>query len=90
MLIMLLLTKLRYRVQIRKKYRAYVPSIGVSVVTLFSFMQAVHKLTEYLCFQVRNIAGELVDGFDLPASVTRAPIAMQSEAYAQYTHRIGF
>ncbi|MFQ6645143.1 hypothetical protein Gotur_019133 [Gossypium turneri] len=52
--------------------------------------KAIHKLTEYLCFQVRNIAGELVDGFDLPASVTRAPIAMQSEAYAQYTHHIGF
>ncbi|PPE01519.1 hypothetical protein GOBAR_DD01448 [Gossypium barbadense] len=52
--------------------------------------KAIHKLTEYLCFQVRNIAGELVDGFDLPASVTRAPIAMQSEAYVQYTHHIGF
>ncbi|KAE8662837.1 Acyl-coenzyme A oxidase, peroxisomal [Hibiscus syriacus] len=44
--------------------------------------KAIHKLTEYLCFQVRNIAGELIDAFDIPASVTRAPIAMQSEAYA--------
>ncbi|KAE8718540.1 Acyl-coenzyme A oxidase 2, peroxisomal [Hibiscus syriacus] len=52
--------------------------------------KAIHKLTEYLCFQVRNIAGELIDAFDIPASVTRAPIAMQSEAYSQYTHHVGF
>ncbi|KAE8696238.1 Acyl-coenzyme A oxidase 2, peroxisomal [Hibiscus syriacus] len=52
--------------------------------------KAIHKLTDYLCYQVRNIAGELVDGFDIPASVTRAPIAMQSEAYSQYTHHVGF
>ena len=53
-------------------------------------MQAIHKLTEYLSFQVRNIAGELIDAFDLPPYVTRAPIAMQSEAYAQYTQHVGF
>ncbi|KAK6258902.1 hypothetical protein SCA6_013376 [Theobroma cacao] len=52
--------------------------------------KAIHKLTEYLSFQVRNIAGELIDAFDLPPYVTRAPIAMQSEAYAQYTQRVGF
>ncbi|GLT68846.1 hypothetical protein SLA2020_410420 [Shorea laevis] len=52
--------------------------------------KAIHKLTEYLSFQVRNIAGELVDGFDLPDQVTKAPIAMQSEAYAQYTQYVGF
>ncbi|GLU13136.1 hypothetical protein SLE2022_297820 [Rubroshorea leprosula] len=52
--------------------------------------KAIHKLTEYLSFQVRNIAGELVDAFDLPDQVTRAPIAMQSEAYAQYTQYVGF
>ncbi|KAK3212028.1 hypothetical protein Dsin_016734 [Dipteronia sinensis] len=52
--------------------------------------KAIHKLTEYLSFQVRNIAGELVDAFDLPDHVTRAPIAMKSEAYSQYTHYVGF
>ncbi|KAH8507787.1 hypothetical protein H0E87_010087 [Populus deltoides] len=52
--------------------------------------KAIHKLTDYLSFQVRNIAKELVDAFDLPNHVTRAPIAMQSEAYAQYTQYVGF
>ncbi|GMN33716.1 hypothetical protein TIFTF001_004309 [Ficus carica] len=52
--------------------------------------KAIHKLTEYLSFQVRNIATELVDAFDLPDQVTRAPIAMKSEAYAQYTQYVGF
>eukprot|EP00257_Ricinus_communis_P023320 XP_015583267.1 acyl-coenzyme A oxidase 2, peroxisomal [Ricinus communis] len=52
--------------------------------------KAIHKLTEYLCFQVRNIARELIDAFDLPDHVTRAPIAMNSDAYGQYTHYVGF
>ncbi|KAM7276832.1 hypothetical protein ACFE04_018698 [Oxalis oulophora] len=52
--------------------------------------KAIHKLTEYLSFQVRTVAKELVDAFDLPDEVTRAPIAMQSEAYAKYTEIVGF
>ncbi|EOA12483.1 hypothetical protein CARUB_v10025999mg [Capsella rubella] len=52
--------------------------------------KAIHKLTEYLCFQVRNVAKELVDAFELPDHVTRAPIAMQSDAYSQYTQVVGF
>ncbi|KAJ4967201.1 hypothetical protein NE237_019050 [Protea cynaroides] len=52
--------------------------------------KAIHKLTEYLSFQVKNIARELVDGFDLPDYVIRAPIAMRSEPYAQYTKYVGF
>nr|XP_023919132.1 acyl-coenzyme A oxidase 2, peroxisomal isoform X1 [Quercus suber] len=52
--------------------------------------KAIHKLADYLSFQVRNIAGELVDAFDLPDHVTRAPIAMQSEAYSQYLQYAGF
>ncbi|KAH7860773.1 hypothetical protein Vadar_017826 [Vaccinium darrowii] len=54
--------------------------------------KAIHKLTEYLSFQVRNVAKELVDAFDLPDEVTRAPIGMQStaEAYSQYTQYVGF
>jgi len=39
---------------------------------------------------VRNIAKELVDAFDLPDHVTRAPIAKQSGAYSQYTQFVGF
>ena len=71
------------------------PSISeVCLVGFHSFyfflVQAIHKLTDYLSFQVRNIAKELVDAFDLPNHVTRAPIAMQSEAYAQYTQYVGF
>lgn len=27
-------------------------------------LQAIHKLTEYLSFQVKNVARELVDAFD--------------------------
>ncbi|KAL5556350.1 hypothetical protein UlMin_038586 [Ulmus minor] len=52
--------------------------------------KAIHKLSEYLCFQVRNIAKELIDAFDLPDQVTRAPIAMKSEAYTHYTQYVGF
>ncbi|KAF4400492.1 hypothetical protein CsatB_023782 [Cannabis sativa] len=52
--------------------------------------KAIHKLSEYLSFQVRNIAKELVDAFDLPDEVTRAPIAMKSDAYAHYTQYVGF
>ncbi|KAJ7956848.1 Acyl-coenzyme A oxidase [Quillaja saponaria] len=52
--------------------------------------KAIHKLAEYLSFQVKNIARELVDAFELPDHVTRAPIAMQSEAYSQYTQSVGF
>ncbi|KAK7369370.1 hypothetical protein VNO80_11407 [Phaseolus coccineus] len=52
--------------------------------------KAIHKLAEYLSFQVRNVARELVDAFDLPDHVTRAPIAMRSGAYSQYTQYVGF
>lgn len=66
------------------------PVHSSSLIILLPVLQAIHKLSEYLSFQVRNIAGELVDSFDLPDHVTRAPIAMQSEAYAQYTQLVGF
>ncbi|PIA55077.1 hypothetical protein AQUCO_00800074v1 [Aquilegia coerulea] len=52
--------------------------------------KAIHKLTEYLSYQVRNSAKELVDAFDLPDYVTRAPIGMRSDAYSHYTQYIGF
>ncbi|KAF8673246.1 hypothetical protein HU200_048798 [Digitaria exilis] len=52
--------------------------------------KAIHKLTDYLSYQVRLVAKELVDAFDLPDLIIRAPIGMQSEAYAQYTQYVGF
>lgn len=52
--------------------------------------KAINKLVDYLSFQVRNIAMELVDAFDLPDHVTRAPIAMKSDAYSHYTQYVGF
>lgn len=54
--------------------------------------KAIHKLTEYLSFQVKNIARELVDAFDLPDYVIRAPIGLQTPevAYSQYTQHVGF
>lgn len=58
----------------------------------FSKLQAIHKLSEYLSFQVKNVAKEVVDAFDIPDYVTRAPIGMQAteEAYSQYTQFAGF
>ncbi|MCL7027208.1 hypothetical protein MKW94_030715 [Papaver nudicaule] len=52
--------------------------------------KAIHKLTDYLSFQVKSVSRELVDAFDLPDNVTRAPIGMKSEAYAHYTQYVGF
>ncbi|CAO2144704.1 unnamed protein product [Urochloa humidicola] len=52
--------------------------------------KAIHKLTDYLSYQVRLVAQELVDAFDLPDLIIRAPIGMQSQAYAQYTQYVGF
>ncbi|OVA14618.1 Acyl-CoA oxidase [Macleaya cordata] len=52
--------------------------------------KAIHKLTDYLSFQVRSVSRELVDAFDLPDHVTRAPIGMKSEAYTHYTQYVGF
>ena len=53
-------------------------------------LQAIHKLVDYLSYQVRLVARELVDAFDVPDQIIRAPIGMQSEAYAQYTQGVGF
>ncbi|MQL94151.1 hypothetical protein Taro_026809 [Colocasia esculenta] len=52
--------------------------------------KAIQKLRDYLCFQLRTVAKELIDAFDLPDHVTRAPIAMQSQAYTNYTQQVGF
>lgn len=70
----------------------HIAILSVHYVGWCVYSQAIHKLTEYLCFQVKNIAKEAVDVFDLPDYVTRAPIGMQSaeDAYSVYTQYAGF
>uniref|UniRef100_A0ACD5XZ15 Uncharacterized protein n=1 Tax=Avena sativa TaxID=4498 RepID=A0ACD5XZ15_AVESA len=51
--------------------------------------KAIRKLVDYLSYQVRLVAPELIDAFDIPDQLIRAPIGMQSEAYAQYTQCVG-
>ena len=53
-------------------------------------LQAIRKMVENLSYQVRLVAPELVDAFDIPDQIIRAPIGMQSEAYSQYTQCVGF
>ncbi|CAA7401005.1 unnamed protein product [Spirodela intermedia] len=52
--------------------------------------KAIQKLRDYLCFQVRGVAGQLINAFGIPPEATRAPIAMQSDAYSSYTRQVGF
>jgi acyl-CoA oxidase len=63
-------------------------SQGAELDTDFS-LQAIHKLTDYLSYQVRLVARELINAFDLPDLIIRAPIGTQSEAYAQYIQHVG-
>lgn len=52
--------------------------------------KAILRLTEYLSFEVRSVARELVDAFGIPDFVLRAPIGMQSGQYTEYTQFVGF
>ncbi len=45
---------------------------------------------EWLSFEVRGVAGSLVDGFAIPDSLLRAPIGLQSGQYSEYSHYVGF
>uniref|UniRef100_A0ACD5XVA0 Uncharacterized protein n=1 Tax=Avena sativa TaxID=4498 RepID=A0ACD5XVA0_AVESA len=51
--------------------------------------KAINKLVDYLSYQVRLMARELIDAFDIPDQAIRAPIGMQSDAYAKYTQYVG-
>lgn len=53
-------------------------------------LQAIHRLVEYLCFEVRGVAKEAVDAFGIPDEMLRAPIGLQSRQYAEYTQIVGF
>jgi acyl-CoA oxidase len=52
--------------------------------------KAIHRLVEWLSFEVRGVAGSLVDGFAIPDSLLRAPIGLQSGQYSEYSHYVGF
>eukprot|EP01018_Ginkgo_biloba_P038487 Gb_06285 [translate_table: standard] len=52
--------------------------------------KAILRLTEYLSFEIRSVARELVDAFGIPDFVLRAPIGMQSGQYMEYTNYVGF
>ncbi|KAJ7569225.1 hypothetical protein O6H91_01G067700 [Diphasiastrum complanatum] len=52
--------------------------------------KAIHRLVENLCFEIRGVAGKLVDAFGIPDYMLRAPIGLQSGQYSEYVHYIGF
>lgn len=52
--------------------------------------KAIHRLVEYLSFELKGVAGSLVDGFGIPDALLRAPIGLQSGQYAEYTQLVGF
>jgi acyl-CoA oxidase len=58
--------------------------------TLCCSLQAIHRLVEYLSFELRGVAGVLVDGFGIPDALLRAPIGLQSGQYSEYSHHVGF
>ncbi|GBG72769.1 hypothetical protein CBR_g12337 [Chara braunii] len=52
--------------------------------------KAIHRLVEYLCFEARGAAKELVDAFAIPDAMLRAPIGLNADQYAEYTQTVGF
>lgn len=52
--------------------------------------KAIHRLVEYLSFELKGVAGSLVDGFGIPDALLRAPIGLKSGQYAEYTQHVGF
>ncbi|KAG0589378.1 hypothetical protein KC19_1G017400 [Ceratodon purpureus] len=54
------------------------------------WIEAIHRLVEYLSFELKGVAGSLVDGFGIPDALLRAPIGLQSNQYAEYIQYIGF
>ncbi|CAM0901567.1 unnamed protein product [Alopecurus aequalis] len=54
--------------------------------------KAIRKQVDYLSYQVRLVSRELIDAFNIPDKIIRAPIGMrmQSEAYANYAKCVGF
>jgi len=52
--------------------------------------KAIHRLVEYLSFELKGEAGSLVDGFGIPDALLRAPIGLQSGQYSEYTQHVGF
>lgn len=52
--------------------------------------KAIHRLVEYLSYELKGAAGSLVDGFGIPDALLRAPIGLQSGQYSEYSHYVGF
>jgi acyl-CoA oxidase len=65
-------------------------SAHLKLCKILSELQAIHRLVEWLSFEVRGVAGSLVDGFAIPDSLLRAPIGLQSGQYSEYSHYVGF
>jgi acyl-CoA oxidase len=45
---------------------------------------------EYLSFELKGVAGSLVDGFGIPDALLRAPIGLQANQYSEYIQYVGF
>eukprot|EP00897_Mesotaenium_endlicherianum_P005878 jgi/Mesen1/5318/ME000265S04476 len=52
--------------------------------------KAIHRLVEYLSYEARGVARELVDAFGIPDQLLKAPIGLQSGQYAEYSHYAGW
>eukprot|EP00245_Coleochaete_scutata_P000102 TRINITY_DN10107_c0_g1_i1.p1 TRINITY_DN10107_c0_g1~~TRINITY_DN10107_c0_g1_i1.p1 ORF type:complete len:679 (-),score=143.21 TRINITY_DN10107_c0_g1_i1:556-2592(-) len=52
--------------------------------------KAIHRQVEILCKEARSRAKDLVDAFDIPDFLLRAPIGLQSNQYTEYSHYVGF
>jgi acyl-CoA oxidase len=52
--------------------------------------KAIHRLVEYLSFELKGVAGSLVDGFGIPDALLRAPIGLQANQYSEYIQYVGF
>ena len=53
-------------------------------------LQAIQRLIEQLCSEVRLVAKDLVDAFGIPDFILRAPIGLKSRQYSEYSHYVGF
>ncbi|CAI5461813.1 unnamed protein product [Closterium sp. Yama58-4] len=52
--------------------------------------KAIHRLVEFLCYEARGMAKELVDSFGIPDDLLKAPIGLQSGQYAEYLSYVSF
>lgn len=65
-------------------------SLQKALITFWFGLQAIQRLVEHLCHEVRLVAKELVDVFGIPDFILRAPIGLSSRQYSEYSHLVGF